>query len=72
MHKKLKQQKKSFKTHKKCSKNKKIPLQNKFIFTTEKILQIAKKTKSINATKNTQKQPRKCPIQAVLDNKKKC
>ena len=37
----------------------------------EEMLQITKKTKSINVTKNAQKQPRKCPIQAVLHNKKK-
>ena len=41
------------------------------MFMTEKILQITKKTKSINATKIVQKQPRKCPIQTVLDNEKK-
>ena len=38
---------------------------------TEEILQIIKKIKSINITKNAQKQPRKHPIQAVLDNEKK-
>ena len=71
MHKKLKQQKIFFETCKKHSKNKKITLQNKFVFTTEEILQITKKTKSINAIKSVQKQPWKHPIQAVLDNKKK-
>ena len=35
---------------------------------TEEMLQITKETKSINATKSAQKWPRKCPIQAVLDN----
>ena len=68
MHKKLKQQKKLFEACKKHSKNKKIALQSKFVFTTEEILQITKKTKSINATKSAQKWPRKRPIQAVLDN----
>ena len=71
MHKELKQQKKFLETRKKCSKNRKIALQNKFVFTTEEMLQIAKETKSINATKNAQKWPRKRPIQAVLDNEEK-
>ena len=52
MRKELKQQKKLFETHKKCSKNKKIALQDKFVFTTEEMLQIAKEAKSINATKS--------------------
>ena len=68
MHKELKQPKNSFETCKKCSKNKKMVLQSKFVFTTEEMLQITKKTKSINATKSAQKRPRKRPIQAVLDN----
>ena len=73
MCKELKQQKKFFKTRKKCSKGKRIALQSKFVFTIEEVLQIAKETKSINTTKSAQKWPRKCPIQAVLDNeKKKC
>ena len=38
---------------------------------TEEMLQITKEIKSINATKNAQKQPRKHPIQIVLDNEKK-
>ena len=43
------------------------------MFTTKEMLQITKETKSINTTKNAQKQPRKHPIQTVLDNeKKKC
>ena len=71
MHKKLKQQKKFLETCKKHSKNKKIILQNKFVFTTEEILQITKKTKSINVIKSVQKWPQKCPIQAVLDNEEK-
>ena len=64
MHGKLKRKNKTFETHKKCSKNKKIALQNKFVFMTEEILQITKETKLINATKSAQKQPRKCQIQA--------
>ena len=71
MRKKLKQQKKLLETHKKHFKNKKIALQNKFVCTTEEILQITKKTKSANTTKSALKWPRKRPIQAVLDNKKK-
>ena len=71
IHKKLKQPKKFLETCKKCSKNKRIALQSKFVFTTEEMLQITKETKSINTTKSAQKQPRKRPIQAVLDNKKK-
>ena len=50
---------------------KKIALQNKFVFMIKEMLQITKKTKSINTTKNAQKQPQKYPIQAVLDNEKK-
>ena len=38
---------------------------------TEEVLQITKETKSVSATKSAQKWLRKCPIQAVLDNKKK-
>ena len=71
MRKELKQQRKLFEAHKKCLKNKKIALQDKFMFMIEEMLQIAKETKSINATKSAQKQPRKHPIQTVLDNKKK-
>ena len=41
------------------------------MFTTEKMLQIAKEAESINVTKSAQKWPRKCPIQAVLDNEEK-
>ena len=70
MHKELKQQQKMFNAHKKHSKNKKITLQNRFMFTTEEILQIIKKTKSINATKSVQKWPQKCPIQTILENDK--
>ena len=67
----MKQPKKNFEIHKKCSKNKKIALQNKFVFMTGGMLQIIKKMKSINATKSAQKWLQKCPIKAVLDNKKK-
>ena len=38
IHKKLQQQKIFFNTCKNCSKNKKIILQNKFVFTTKKML----------------------------------
>ena len=68
MRKELKQQKKFFEICKKCLKSKKIALQGKFVFMTEKMLQITKETKSINATKSVQKWPRKHPIQVVLDN----
>ena len=68
MCKELKQPKKFLETYKKCSKNKKIALQNKFMFMTKEILQIAKETKSVSVTKSAQKQSRECPIQAVLDN----
>ena len=68
MRKELKQQKKFFEACKKCSKNKKIALQSKFVFMIEEMLQITKETKSINATKSVQKRLRKRPIQAVLDN----
>ena len=70
MHKELKEPKKFFNAHKKRSKSKRITLQNRFVFTTEKMLQIMKKTKSINATKNVQKQLQKYPIQTVLENNK--
>ena len=40
------------------------------MFTTEEILQIAKKTKSINAIKSVQKWPQECPIQTILENDK--
>ena len=55
MRKELKQQKEFFNACKKHSRNKKIMLQNRFVFITEKILQIAKKTVSVNATKGVQK-----------------
>ena len=35
---------------------------------TEEMLQITKEAKLVSATKSAQKWPRKCPIQAVLDN----
>ena len=57
IYKKLKQQKKFLEARKKHSKNKKIVLQNKFVFTIKKMLQIAKEAKSVNVTKNVQKQP---------------
>ena len=73
MRKELKQQKIFFKTCKKCSKSKRIALQGKFVFMIEEVLQITKETKSVSATKSVQKWPRKCPIQAVLDNEEeKC
>ena len=37
------------------------------MFTTEKVLEIAKKAESINATKSTRKQPQKRPIQDILE-----
>ena len=52
MRKKLKQQKKFLEICKKCSKNKRIALQSKFVFMIEEMLQITKETKSINVTKN--------------------
>ena len=70
MHKKLKQPKIFWENCKKCSKNKKVVLQNKFVFIIKEMLQITKKIKSINVTKNVQKWPRKCPNQTVLKNKK--
>ena len=57
MHKELKQLKFFFEICKKCSKNKKIALQNKFVFMIKEMLQIAKETKSINVTKSAQKWP---------------
>ena len=45
-------------------------LQNRFVFTTEEILQIMKEAKSISATKSVQKQSQKRPIQTVLENNK--
>ena len=52
MHKELKQQKICFEIYKKCLKNKKIILQNKFVFMIEEMLQILKETKLINMTKS--------------------
>ena len=57
MRKKLKQQREIFNTRKKRSKNKKIALQNRFVFTTKTVLKIAKKAESTSATKSTRKQP---------------
>ena len=37
---------------------------------TEEMLQIMKETKSINTTKSIQKQPKKHPIQTILENDK--
>ena len=36
------------------------------MFTTEKILQLIKKTKTKNTTKKMHKKPQKCPIQEIL------
>ena len=52
IHKKLKQPKFFLETCKKCSKNQKIVLQNKFMLIIEEMLQITKKTKLINAAKS--------------------
>ena len=68
MYKELKQQKNFFEACKKHLKSKKIALQSKFVFMIEEVLQIAKETESVSVTKSAQKWPRKCPIQAVLDN----
>ena len=62
--------KKIFNACEKHSRGKKIALQGRFVFTTEKMLQIAKEAKSINATKSVQKWPQKCPIQTILENNK--
>ena len=71
MHKELKQQKQILEACKKCSKNRRIALQEKFVFMMEAMLQITKETKSINVNKNALKWPRKFPIQAILDKEKK-
>ena len=70
MHEKLKKPKKFLNACKKHSKNEKIALQSKFIFTIEEILQIMKEAESINATKSVQKQLQKRPIQTILENDK--
>ena len=51
MCKKLKR-KNNFNACKKCSRNKRIALQNRSVFMTEDMLQMMKETKSINATKS--------------------
>ena len=71
MCKELKQQNYFSEIYEKCSKNKRIALQTKFIIMTEIMSQITKITKSIKATKNVQKQPRKRPIQTDLVNEEK-
>ena len=70
MHKKLKQQEKLFNACKKRSKSEKIVLQNRFVFTIEKILQIMKVAELINTSKTIQKWPQKCPTQTILENNK--
>ena len=37
------------------------------MFTTEEVLEIAKKAESTSATKSTRKQPQKRPIQSILE-----
>ena len=57
MCKKLKQPKNYLMPARHIQKNKRIALQNEFVFTTEEKLQITKEAESISATKNIQKQP---------------
>ena len=63
MRKELKQQKELLNARKKHSKGKRIALQNKFMFTIEEVLEIAKKAESVNAAKNTRKRPRRELVQ---------
>ena len=67
MHEKLKQKNDLFNACKKCKINKRIVVKKKFVFTTEKVLQLVKKTEAENATKKMRKRPRKRPIQEVLE-----
>ena len=48
--------------------SKKIALEEKFVFTTEEMLQVVKETKAAMTAKQSRKQPRKCSIQKFLEN----
>ena len=61
--------KKIFSTRKKCTKNKRIALENKFVFFTQKVLNIAHATEAKTEMKKKHKQPRKRAINEILDEK---
>ena len=68
--KKLELAKKILNTRKKCTKNKRIALEDKFVFFIQKILNIAHATEAKTKIKKRCKQPRKHTINEILDGKK--
>ena len=62
MHKELKQKNNLFNARKKHKTNKKIAVKRKFVFTTEKVLQLVKEVEAENAAKKMRKKLRKRPI----------
>ena len=67
MREKLKQKDDLLNARKKRKTSKRIAVKGKFVFTTEKVLQLVKKAEAENATKKMRKRPRKRPIQEVLE-----
>ena len=67
---KLKSAKEILNTRKKRTKNKKVALKSKFVFSTQKILNIARTAEAKTKTKKKHKQPRKHTIDEALDEKK--
>ena len=65
--KKLKSIKEIFNTRKKHTKNKRIALEGKFVFSTQEILDITQAAKIKTKAKKKHKQPRKRTIDEILD-----
>ena len=67
--KKFKSTKKILNTQKKRTKNKKVALENKFVFFIQKVLNIACATEAETKMKKRRKQPRKRAINEILNEK---
>ena len=67
--KKLESTKKILNTQKKHTKSKRIALENKFVFSTQKILNIAHATEAETKIKKKHKRPRKRAINEILNKK---
>ena len=67
MRKELKQKDELLNARKRRKKGKRIAVEGKFVFTTEEVLQLVKEAEAETATKKARKQPRKRPIQEILE-----
>ena len=65
--KELKLAKEILNTRKKCTKDKRVALEGKFVFFTQEVLDIAQAAEVETEAKKKCKQPRKCIIDEILD-----